>query len=172
MHCPYGFCGRCFQGPLAPQKTANTAEGGIPGAEKRTQVNLAIETLTSQSVQQDGDLKGMGARLKDTVNFFSLTFAELEHRSCTPGTVGYIVWFIRKGLCVPQSVLGLQGQVACDLEEGQTWVHPGLAVFALEASSHRSPIFLSIFVQYQYPFQVLLQRLTVVISRLPWWSSG
>ena len=86
MHCPYGFCGCCFQGPLPPQKTANTAEGGIPGAEKRTQVNLAIDALISQSIQQDGDLKGMAARLEDTVNFFSLIFAELEHRSCTPGT--------------------------------------------------------------------------------------
>ena len=88
MHGTYGFCGCCFQGPLAPQKTANTAEGGIPGAEKRTQVSLAIDTLISQSIQQDEDLKGMAAGLIDTVNFFSLIFAELEHRSCTPGTAG------------------------------------------------------------------------------------
>ena len=64
MHGPYGFCGCCFQGPLAPQKTANTAEGGIPGAEKRTQVSLAIDTLISQSIQQDEDLKGMAAGLE------------------------------------------------------------------------------------------------------------
>lgn len=56
------FCG-LFAGP-----PSNTAERGVQGAEKGAQASLAIDALASQSIRQDGDLKGTVPGLEDTVN--------------------------------------------------------------------------------------------------------
>lgn len=158
-----GFLWVLFQGPLPPQKTANTAEERHTRGRERTRVNLAIDTHWSpRSIQQDGDLKGITTDWRYSELLF-LDFRWIKRTQILyPGTaVWHSLVTLENDPCVPQSVLGLKNLSACDFAEGQAWVHPGLGVFA--PGLHLNPLPSYLYLQCNISSKWCCKRLTWVV---------